>query len=394
MTGMPMIDGSADPLARARSIAPLLEERADQAEHDRTLPAESVQAMADAGLFRLFLPRELGGEEPDFITQVAIYEELARADGSAGWTLIANGPSGAFAGAYLGDSAVAKIFARGPAPVFGGQFAPRGRGVVEDGGYRVSGDWNFGSGIAHSSYVMGGFTPIENGEPRQGENGLPEMRVAVMPRDRVWFKDGWHVMGLQGTGSFDYEAIDVFVPDDWTFPLFPRRQRRGGPLFSMGLFPVVAAGHAGWALGVGRRALDEIRELSRTTQRMGDPTCLAQRATFQRDYMRAEAKLRAARLLVVDEYEQALAAARGGERPGPEQRALLRTAASYATEAAKEVCDFAHLAAGTAAIRNDSVLQRCFRDIHTGTQHAFIHERIYLESAEIWLGNKPDSVML
>jgi alkylation response protein AidB-like acyl-CoA dehydrogenase len=386
------------PLERAHAVAPVLERNAQRAEDERTLPAESVAALVEADLFRLALPRELGGEEADFATAIAVWEEISRADGSAGWTLMANGSGAGAASAYLSDDAVAKVFGGDPAATVGGQFAPRGTGVREGGGWRVTGSYSFGSGSGHSRYVSAGFIPLENGAPVLLPSGLPDMRVAFVPREEAEFADGWHVMGLAGTGSYDYAVNARFVPEGFSFPLFGREPRRGGEtfraVFRLNMMPMTAAGHAAFALGVGRRALDEIREQAATRQRMGDPTPLAGRLTFQRGYAEAEAKLRAARLLVLDAFADLEATARAGRPDTPVQRAAVRAATCFATDAAREACDFAHLRAGTVAIRNGSVLQRCFRDIHTGSQHAFIGEKVYADAGSVLLGAVSDVIGL
>jgi alkylation response protein AidB-like acyl-CoA dehydrogenase len=394
MTSQPLSRVASDTLARTREIAPIIEAGAERAQAERTLPAETVKALAEAGVFRVYLPREAGGEEADFATQIAVAEEVARADGSAGWAVIANGPAAGFAGAFLGDDAVAEVFAPGRDVCLGGQFAPNGQGEVVDDGFRVTGSWHFGSGTGHSAYVMGGFIPMRDGQPLMLDNGLPDMRVACIPREEITFTDGWFVMGLEGTGSYDYECADVFVRESWTYPLFTREPKRGGAIYRMGIFPITAAGHAAWALGVGRRALDEINTLARERTRMGQATVIAARPTFQRDYIRAEARLRAARLLVIDVFAEAQRKVEAGSAIDIEDRALLRTAATYATEAACNAVDFAHEAAGTSSIMNGSILQRCFRDMHTGTQHAFISEDIYLQSAEVLLGLRDESPSL
>ena len=144
---------SGTPLQRAREVAPILEANAQRAEDERTLPPESVAALVQADLFRIALPRELGGDEADFATAIAVWKEIARADGSAGWTLMANGSGAAAASAYLSDDAVAKMFGGDPGATVGGQFAPRGTGLAEGGGYRVTGSYSFGSGSGHSRYV-------------------------------------------------------------------------------------------------------------------------------------------------------------------------------------------------------------------------------------------------
>jgi hypothetical protein len=138
----------------------------------------------------------------------------------------------------------------------------------------------------------------------------------------------------------------------------------------------------------------EIKQLSVGHTRMGAPSTIAQKPTFQRDYIRAEARLHAARLLVIDVFSGVLDMAKEGGTAGIEERAMMRTAASYATEAAKNAVDFAHEVAGTTSIRNGHALQRCFRDMHTGTQHTFIGEETYLQSSEVFLGLRDESPFL
>lgn len=373
-------------LDRARKLSPLIEQHAAQAERERTLPPELVRALAAEGLFRFVLPTELGGQAAGYQKVIEVWEEIARADGSVGWTVMANGSGAAAAAAFLSDEAVEKIFGGDPAATVGGQFAPRGQGTAEGGGYRVTGSYSFGSGTGHSRFVSAGFMPLVDGAPIVLETGLPEMRVGFIPREQIEFTDGWHVMGLQGTGSYDYEVKDILIPSGFSFPLFSAERLRGHALFEQGMMPMTAAGHAAFALGVGRRALDELHAIATTRQRMGDPTALAGRLTFQKGYIQAESRLRAARLFVLDSFGTAEQAAEAGRDLSLKERALLRAATNLATETAVQACDFAHERAGTVAIRDGSVLQRCFRDLHTGSQHAFIGEKVWTDCAEVLLG--------
>ena len=162
----------------------------------------------------------------------------------------------------------------------------------------------------------------------------------------------------------------------------------------MGVMPVVAAGHAAWALGVARSALDDIVELAAEKTRMGDETTLAHKLTFQRDLAHHEAMWRAARAGLVSLYEEVGRAVEGGAEVTATMRADMRMSATYATEAAKEIVRFAHLAAGTTAIREGSRLERSFRDLYTGSQHAFINEKTYTDSAQLMLGLIDDSLFL
>ena len=237
--------------------------------------------------------------------------------------------------------------------------------------------------------------PMVDGELVMLESGLPELLVAVVPREEVSFTDGWHVQGLKGTGSYDYELADVFVPAAPDLCTLHSHAGAGSaPTFRMGFMPLVAAGHAGWALGVARSMLDDVRDLAITKVRMGDPSTLANKASFQVGLARHECMWRAARLLIDQTFGDVEATVAAGAELTPTMRADLRAAAVYATDCSREIAQWAHLAAGTTAIREGSRLERAFRDLYTGTQHAFIGEKVAIDSAQVWLGLIDDPIGL
>jgi indole-3-acetate monooxygenase len=370
------------------AMAAVVEAEAAASEQLRTLTAPIVDAMWSTGLMTRFNPAEAGGGEPPFDEMIQTWIDMARLDGSFGWVGIANLPSAAAIAAYLPDAGFAEVFTANDNRVtMGGQFFPNGTGAAVDGGYQVTGAWNFGSGTGHSEYVAAGFMPMVDGELVFVADGIPDLRVAIVPREDVRFTDGWHVQGLKGTGSYDYALDDVFVPEGRTFALFTRERQRGGaPTFGMGIMPIVAAGHASWALGVARSMIDDVRELAVTKIRMGDPATLANKASFQTGLAHHECMWRAARLLVVQTFGDVEAAIGAGADLNPTMRADMRAAAVYATDCSREIAQWAHLAAGTTAIREGSRLERAFRDLYTGTQHAFIGEKVAIDSAQVWLG--------
>jgi alkylation response protein AidB-like acyl-CoA dehydrogenase len=343
--------------------------------------------MWDTGLMTHFNPVEAGGAEPSFAEMIGTWQRMAYLDGSFGWIGIANLPSAAAAAAYLPERGFAETFGAGGRVTMGGQFAPNGSGARVEGGYRLSGSWNFGSGTGHSAFVCAGFLPVEGDQFVFDAKGDICLMVAVLPRDEVTFTDGWHVQGLKGTGSYDYNTVDLFVPEHRTYELFTRQPRRGSSAaFRMGLMGITAAGHAAWALGVAESMLDDVRSLALVKTRMGDMESLANRPTFQRGYAHHLAMWRAARLLVLDTFTSTEATVAAGGELTPQARADMRMAATYATEACREIAQWCHLAAGTTAIREGSRLERAFRDLYTGTQHAFIGEKTYIESAQVRLG--------
>ena len=386
---------SSEGLRMARAIEAVALREAAPSERARTLTRPLVDALWESGLMQFMNPREAGGREPGFAELIETWIELSRQDGSLGWIGIANLPSTCFAAAYLPDDGFKEVFGDHDNRVtMGGQFFPKGTGEKVAGGYRVTGAWQFGSGTGHSEYVCAGFLPMEGGEAIMGEGGLPIMLVAVVPREEVVFTDGWHVQGLKGTGSYDYELNDVLVPERRTYPLTTREPRRGGPLYSFGVMPITGCGHAAWALGVARSAIDDVVELAMERTRMGEESSIAHKLTFQRDLAHREAMWRAAHRLVVDTYTDMQVRVEAGDSLTPAMRADMRMAATYATEASRDVVEWAHLAAGTAAIREGTRLERAFRDLYTGTQHAFISEKTYTDAAKLMLGLIEDSPAL
>ncbi len=372
----------------ARTLRPVVAEQSADSERLRTLNPPTVDALWASGLMQWSNPTEAGGCEPSFAEMIDTWIELAWQDGSLGWIGIANLPSAAACAAYLPDEGFDEVFRRHDNRVTaGGQFFPNGLGETVEGGYRITGAWNFGSGTGHAQYVAAGFMPTVDGELVTDEQGMPPLLVAVIPREEIVFTDGWHVQGLKGTGSYDYNVTDRFVPAYRTFPLFCRTPLRGGsPAFRMGLMPVTAAGHASWALGVAKSMLDDVTELALTKVRMGEEASIAHKASFQRNLSHHRAMWKAARLLVLATFTDAEQSVKNGEDLTPDLRAGMRVAATYATEASREIVQWAHLAAGTTAIREGSRLERAFRDMYTGTQHVFIGEKTYTDAAQIHLG--------
>jgi hypothetical protein len=382
-------------LRMATSIESTALQEAGPSEQNRTLTAPLVDALWRSGLMQFMNPAAAGGQEPGFAELIETWLEMARQDGSLGWIGIANFPAACFAAAYLPDEGFKEVFSDHDNRVtMGGQFFPNGTGEVVEGGYKVTGAWQFGSGTGHSEYVCAGFMPMDNGEMVMADDGMPVMMVAVVPREEVTFTDGWHVQGLKGTGSYNYELDSVLVPAHRTYPLFTREPLRGGPTYQLGVMPLTGCGHAAWALGVSRSTLDDVLALAKEKTRMGDASSIAHKLTFQRNLAHHEAMWRAAHRLVVDTFTEIEGRVIAGEVLTPQMRGDMRIAATYATEASREIVQWAHLSAGTTAIREGSRLERAFRDMYTGTQHAFISENTYTEAGKLMLGLIDDSMAL
>jgi len=235
----------------------------------------------------------------------------------------------------------------------------------------VSGHYQFASGSGHSTWIGAGATEMVDGEPAVSELGLPAMRVVFVPRDQVDFQGNWDVLGLRGTGSYDYELDRVPVDEDFSFLLLEATKRRGGPVYDIGLFGLTAVGHAAFALGVGQRAMDEIVKVARAKQRLGAEP-IGDQQLFLHDFAMRDAALRAARSYTYDAFAEAEAAARRDGVPSVVEAQRMRQATSYATRIAAEAARFAYTWAGSTGLRNPSVIQRCLRDLSAATQHIYV----------------------
>jgi alkylation response protein AidB-like acyl-CoA dehydrogenase len=380
-------EGSSLIVDKARALRPLIEREAAQSEAETTTTRVVVDALAEAELFWILVPRELGGAEARIEEALAVFEELAYADGSTGWSTMANATSSAFAAIYTGDEAAKTMFGPNGRGIHAGMFGPVGTARATGDGFTVSGKYQFGSGCAHATWFAAGTQEVDaDGSPLNDESGLPALRVVFLRPEQVVVRGNWDVLGLAGTGSYDYTVDHEFVDEEFSFPLLTATPRRGGPMYGIGLFGIVASGHAGFALGVGARALDEILTIARTKQRMGQFSPVAGEQLFQHDYAVHDAAMRSARAYVVDVFGRAEAEALAGSTPSLVLQQRMRQATTYATRVAAEAARFAYTWAGTGALRG-GVLQRCFRDIHAGTQHIYVDNNTLTAYTQVMLNS-------
>ena len=226
---------------------------------------------------------------------------------------------------------------------------------------------------------------MDGDRPALGIDGAPEITVAHHPKSSIKLLGNWDVLGLRGTGSFDYATIDeeLFVPASLCYPPDATTPHHGGRQYEVGLVGFTAWGHTGWALGVGRRILDELARLARERRDLFGR--LADSPTFKKSFAEAEARYRAARALVYDSWSAIDRAAAADRVPGVEPVALIRLAMRHLHDVLSEVATFAHRTARGASLR-DSVLQRCYRDAHSGTQHVLLADEIVAECGRVLLG--------
>ncbi len=347
----------AELIERAEALVPLVREQADAAEAKGMLTDEVIEAYRDAELVGVWTPRSVGGHEFGPVTGARIIELLAHADSSSGWVYFVQAVIAATSGAYLGDEAVAEMYAGGRMPLVAGHGTRPGMAVRHGGGYLLSGAWSFASGIKHASWTHS-LAQVE---------GTNEFRIFTgRVEDAKLHWDSWNTLGLRATGSIDYSMDGVFVPEAFTHPADVHASPRGGPYYKLGIIGIISSGHATWALGTVRRMLDELR--SYVAARRGRAGAQAENPAFLQQLSDAEGKLRAARALVYATWNDIEETLNRGDDLSKDQETGYRLALAHTTWACVDVASWAFDATATVAI-HPSVIQRHFRDMKTGAQH-------------------------
>ncbi len=368
----------------AIDLAPQVRECAAEIERSRRLPLPLVDAIARAGLFRLWVPQAFGGEETDPMTLVRVVEEISRSDGAAGWCVAIGGEYGVFGG-YLAPDAAREIFGIDPHVRTAGALRPFGTAVVVDGGYRVSGRWPLGSGCQHSAWIVGGCRILDGAEPRVRADGTPIARLLFFPAAECEILDTWHSIGLRGTGSHDYVVNDVFVPTARSLS-FREPPVEAGPLYALPTIALFATVLAAVPLGVARHAIDILVELAGTKIATRSRQTLRGDATLQVHLGRAEALLRSGRAFLYEALNEAWRAVSAERALSLEQLAMLWLASTQAATAAKEAAELVFSAGGSASPYESGGLERCVRDIHAAAQHLVMAPGNYQMAGQALLG--------
>ena len=361
---------ASDPGAAARQLAPMARGAALEAERERRLPAPLVTAISEAGLFRMLVPRELGGGEATPAQLIEAVETLASGDGAAGWCLAVLSTSGMLA-AYLPEEQAREVYGD-PLGIAGGVFNPKGLAVEGPDGLLTSGRWPFASGCEHCDWLMGGCMIERDGEIVKLESGAPDIRLLLFPAREVTIHDTWNVAGLRGTGSHDIEVSERLCPPERSVSLISGKPRATGPLYAFPAFGLLALSIAAVGLGIARASIEELTAVAGARVPSGGKRTLAERPDAQVRVARAQAALAAARALIDRNVEAAWEAASGEGKVGIEMRAGLRLAATHAIGAARDVTDAMYELGGGSAIYDTNPLQRQMRDVHVATQHMLV----------------------
>jgi ABC-type nitrate/sulfonate/bicarbonate transport system substrate-binding protein/alkylation response protein AidB-like acyl-CoA dehydrogenase len=342
-------------IQRAADLHDLVDGHGEENDRAGRIAEPVVEALYDSGAISVFTPRGLGGAEMTPRQSMDLFRTLSYADPSTGWVTMALGLATGLAGAFFDEDAAAELFST-PRLGIAGQGTRPGKAVPVKGGHLVTGEWSFASGIKHATHLHTAAQDTETGEAR----------FFIVPVEQVTFIDNWDVLGLRGTGSIDYTLQDTFVPSPYSYPTSSTEPVTGGDLYRIGIGNFASLNHGGWALGVGRRLLDELSAMVQA--KAGQPGGPAGSDSFAEQYAQAEVQLRAASALLYEVWEEIEATLARGEKIPLRLETLNRVALNNATWSTHDVAQFVYTTAGSTALRS-GIVQRLFRDVHGGTQH-------------------------
>lgn len=369
-------------LRQVETIRDELAAGAVDSERQRRLSDRSIAALRSSGLLGIMTPDDLGGNVVDPVTAFEIVERIGYIDPATAWTAAILLEGAGELATVVDPEVSAKIFAERFA-LKASSLKP-GQATRVDGGYVVSGRWDFLSGLHHADYVSATFL-IE------GENGQPVRRAALLAAEQIDVLDDWRVLGMRGTGSTSFEAKDVFVADEMIYDPMAYGKRDDTPLARMGMVPFVLQMHPGMVLGAARRALDEIIGAAPKIRRGGRiqlaaPAPLSELTWFQRELGELDVKVGAARSYCIETLELVTAVLDAGGKVELPQLDRMQTAASYAAKTAVEVVTRVFRFSGSSAILEDSLLAKLLRDLNTICAHGVLGEAGFEIHAEFILG--------
>ena len=364
-------------------LKPIIEHYRDDGERERRLSQEVVAAMREEGLFKLWLPKEYGGMELDMPAYLATIEELSRIDSAAGW-MLANTGTAAVQAAFLPEQAAREIYSNGS--LTAGSIMPRGRAIPVPGGYRVGGRWPLVSGCHEAAWIGGNSLVFDGEAPRMSPMGMPLFLLMFFRAGECTIFDTWHSTGMRGTDSADFAVEDVFVPEEYTMPLFGAQSRLPGALYKLGVEQHFLTALANVGLGIARASIDSLVELAKAKTPTLSQTGLASRPVVHAEIAKAEARYQAARAYMQEVAREIMDAVTHGDHMPDELEVRRRLACNYAAEASEDVVDAMYRLGGTSSVYAGHRLDRCLRDIHTVNQHLAVSPVWWEKTGQYYFG--------
>ncbi len=366
--------------ARAAALRDLIKAESALEENRGATSLKSVEAMREAGFYWLLVPGSLGGSDTGVSEVAALAEEVASADSSTGWSLAAQSIATMVAATFCSDAHVERMFGGARLPVMSATYAPTGKAVRSGDSYIGSGRYSFGSGISHADWVSSAFVLQEGGKPVLQEDGQPRVVGAFLPAGNVNILGNWDVVGMEATGSFDYEVPEQSFPMDWTFNQYWTEPMRQSKAATIGTMVAVCAGHVGVALGVARRSLHEAAHAASLKKRLYATASIADTATFKIDFVRNEALFQAARARTYDLVAKVDRKADANEPLTEAEIQQIRQVTTWTHQVCRDVALLAYSSVSS-SLRRPSILARNAMDAAVAGQHFIVNDMTMIDAA-------------
>ena len=376
----------------SREIGPILRRESDASESQRRLTQTAVDALSGSGLLTMLTPKSMNGLEANPITYASVVEEASRFDPSSGWSLV-NPLLWAFLCSRLPDQGASDILGNDPRARLTAAIAPPLTAVPAVGGYRVLRRGLFASNCHNTQWFAA--TCVVKPEPEasgEGDGAAGPIWLYIAGED-CHILDTWHVMGLRGSGSDDFQVDDAYVPYHRSFPLttdFVAGSKFQGPLYRFSLVGMITSALPSVMLGIARTAIDEVMALAKTKTPAGASSPLRNRPSAHSSIAQAEAAYRSGRALLHEPLARVWESILDGNEISLTDRSDFLLASTNAALQSARATELMHRLAGTTGIYQHNLLERRFRDMQVARQHRFFTEARYETFGQMYFGMQPD----
>lgn len=371
---------SAGFAVRAAALRDLIKSEAGKPENTATTSLKVVEAMREAGFYWLLVPESLGGADTGICEFATLAEEISSAHSSTGWSLAAQGIATMVAANFCSDAHVERMFGSARLPVMSATYAPTGKAVRTNGAYKGSGRYSFGSGCSHADWVSSAFVVQEGGKPAMQADGQPRVIGAFLPAEKVQIVGNWDVVGMEATGSFDYEVPEQTFPADWTFNQYWTEPMRRSRAATIGTLVSVCAGHTGVALGIARRSLHEAAHAASLKKRLYATASIADTPTFKLDFVRNEVLFQAARARAYELFANVDRKADASEALTEGEIQQIRQITTWTHQVCRNVAVAAYSSVSS-SLRRPSILAQNLLDAAVAAQHFIVNDMSLFDTA-------------
>ncbi|MCY3885299.1 MAG: acyl-CoA dehydrogenase family protein [Gammaproteobacteria bacterium] len=372
-------------IRHAKSLVEVVRSDAETSDANRQLSQSIANAMAVCNLYRIAAPQEFNGLDADSTTQMQVLEIISQASGAAGWNLMIGVE---IFGLLAPSLNTCKDLLADPLAIMAGSTAFVGNAEESNGSYKVSGQWQFVSGINNAD-VFGATVRLTN----NGEAIDDRLFYAMIPKGKYEILDTWHVAGLRGSGSHDVKVDEVTVPSDRIVATLGHGNMKSLQL-NLPLGVRLTFNKVAVALGIARSGIDAFCELASGKVPRFSTRTLYQRPFAHQAVARAEARLRGARAAMYEHAEQVWDVCQRGDQLNYHDRAIAHVLACDAVKAAIESVNYVTEAAGTSANILGSPLERIIRDVRVVQQHVTVAPHHMEDAGRVLLGMEPRGILL